>query len=1034
LFGLLCAFGAFSLKANEAPKADTFPSADVHALAWKVNEYQKANPLEEVGGGMRPTAGKAAEKHETNAWTRSVWYNGVMALYRATGDQRYLDQAMLWGKRNAWKTGPKTRPEKDTGNTPNHFFSAQTWVEVYLIQKDDAMIQPLVTWLKSGFPGTPGTAEVWFADHKGFLFIDSLYGAPVFPLLAKATGDNDYLKAMDGYFWAVHNLLYDSEAKLFYRDQRFIGRKSKNGQKVLWSRGNGWAYAAVARVLENLPEEAPSRPRYVQLLREMSASLAQRQGADGLWRVNLDDPAEFPVPETSGTGFFCYGLGVGVRLGYLDEATYRPVIDRAWRGLVSCVSPEGRVGYGQIEADFPFEVHEADTHEYVTGAFLLAASEISRLPQSKKPMQTIRQPQPDLQNLIVKVDHPLQSKIDRFKSDQAKVTEFTPTGLTKNDYLKYVHAQVLGFRKFQNQEGHLIDPINPAPQYASAHYAHCVSVLHASGFDTSPELLESGFLALDAATKVLEDGLPKNTTKHPDFYTFATMLAYEYFRSLAAPERVAVWKSRLEQINPAKTYVAQNSGLNNWSLVHVAGEHLRYLNGMSTRDYTDKIMKLQRHHMTEEGFYWEHGGPFSYENFGRYFIVGMLARGLDDAFYRESCWKGAWSSLFVQSPTGEVPTGFRSAQHVWGDSGLCALYETYATAYAQNGMMAEAGAFKRAAHLALATLRQWVRPDGTGYIVKNRYPIERKFGYEDYSAHLNYNILACSQLSLAWTRAEAGIAERPAPADLGGFFVQVPRFHMVFANVQGNYVQYRTNQNDSEATYSLKSRNPAGLLRVHLKGASPQLAYTDGLMEQPKQVTTFAKLANLPSQDFADGTSVQVRGRASVGDGDGGLFRYHAQDTSSVESKDVVKAATGSGHWRRVTESPGAKKVDVLAETRERVRFKVTYSNYTEIVEVLPDRVRVEVSGKPRITFPLLTFDGAEKSVIATSGNRLSVANRSGAVDVRLLEPSDAVWHRTGLMLEHRNGMVEVAEAVSKGQPFVYEILPQAGTVSQAAK
>jgi len=1023
---LVAILSTASLFGKDLRPADKMSTAGIQELAQKVNEYQKANPVMEVGGGNRPKQGEPPAKAETTAWTRSVWYHGIMALYRATGDQRYLDQAMEWGKRNAWKAGPDKPPEK-AANTTNHFFSAQTWAECHLIQKDPAMIAPLLKWLKSGYPGTPGTEKVWFGDHNGNIFVDSLYGAPLLPLLAKATGDNNYNEFLDDYFWAVEAELFDADAKLFYRDKRFIGRKNKNGKKVLWSRGNGWAYAGLARVLEHLPENSPSRPRYVKLFQEMSASLAERQGKDGLWRVNLDDPAEFPAPETSGSGFFTYGLGVGLRLGILDKATYQPVFDKAMQGLVSCVSPEGRVGYGQIEADFPFEVRESDTHEYVTGAFLLAASEAIRAGTTVQPAPVANTPStwvPQFENLLAKVAHPLQPEIDQFKSEQAKVTDFSPTGLNKSDYLKYVHNQVTAFRKFQNAEGALIDPVNPTPQYASAHYAHCVSVLHASGYDTSPDLLESGFLALDAATKVLEDGLAKNTTMHPDFYPFASMMAYDYFRALAAPERVAAWDRRLRAIDPSKTYVSHNSGLNNWAMIQVAGEHLRHLHGMSPRDYTDKILKLQRHHMTDEGLYWEHGSPFSYEAFARYFPVIMLLQGLDDSFYRDACWKGAWSSLFIQSPTGEVPTGYRSAQHVWGDSSLCPIYEAYASAYAAKGMMAEAGAFKRAAHLTLETLRNWVRPDGTGFIIKNRFPIERTFGYEDYSVHLNYNILACSQLCMAWVLADSAIKERPAPADLGAFFVHLPRFHMIFANVQGNYVQYRTNQNDSDATRGPISRNPAGLLRVHLKGAPPQLAYTDGLMETVKVLPTLADLAKLPTTGLSDGASALVRAGVGGGLGDGGVFRYHPADTTPEDPKKVVRPDSGTGRWKLVSESPGPDKVELLAETPERVAFQVTYPTYHETVEVLRDRVRVQVTGKPRLTFPLLTFDGAEESAITMTEKNLRVANSSGGVEVRLVEPGEAAWRRTGEMLEHRNGKVEVVEALSNGQPFVYEILP----------
>jgi hypothetical protein len=47
-------------------------------------------------------------------------------------------------------------------------------------------------------------------------------------------------------------------------------------------------------------------------------------------------------------------------------------------------------------------------------------------------------------------------------------------------------------------------------------------------------------------------------------------------------------------------------------------------------------------------------------------------------------------------------------------------------------------------------VKHWIRPDGTGFIVKNRYPIEARHGYENYSEHTTYNLLACSMLAQAW--------------------------------------------------------------------------------------------------------------------------------------------------------------------------------------------------------------------------------------------------------------------------------------------
>lgn len=85
---------------------------------------------------------------------------------------------------------------------------------------------------------------------------------------------------------------------LWWRDSRFAGRN------VSWSRGNGWAIAALTKVFQVLPPDSPYRAGYLNDFREMAARLAQVQRADGFWNVNLGDSDNYPGPETSGTAVF----------------------------------------------------------------------------------------------------------------------------------------------------------------------------------------------------------------------------------------------------------------------------------------------------------------------------------------------------------------------------------------------------------------------------------------------------------------------------------------------------------------------------------------------------------------------------------------------------------------------------------------------------------------------------------------------------------------------------------------------------------
>src|SRR5260370_30855565 len=83
---------------------------------------------------------------------------------------------------------------------------------------------------------------------------------PVWIALTKATGDGRYLTHADTEFWATTDYLYDRRDPLYYRDSRFIPRRDAADRKIFWGRGNGWVFAGLARILNGLPVDHPSRP------------------------------------------------------------------------------------------------------------------------------------------------------------------------------------------------------------------------------------------------------------------------------------------------------------------------------------------------------------------------------------------------------------------------------------------------------------------------------------------------------------------------------------------------------------------------------------------------------------------------------------------------------------------------------------------------------------------------------------------------------------------------------------------------------
>ncbi|MBI4893571.1 MAG: glycoside hydrolase family 88 protein [Acidobacteria bacterium] len=358
---LLAAIGLTLLPgAAQAPSSKLPPLPSKRELAAamrRTNAYQQAHPV------MKP---------DDRNWERATWYTGVMAAWRATHDQRYFQQALDWGRLHQFSPG--TEP-----NGANRLFCSQTWIELYLKTKDPAMIQPTIRWLATPDPYSPAGQRRWYLEAKTRTYADSLYGAAAFALLARATRQSAYLDPMQSFFDDVSAELWDDPSGLFYRDLRYKGQRSPQGNKIFWSRGNGWVFAGIARLLESLPRNDPRRVGYEKTFRRMAAELLRRQPADGLWRASLDDPPDDQDPESSGSGFFCFGMAWGVNHRLLDRATYLPAISKSISALLAAVGDDGRVQWGQQVDHRPNSATRQSTHEYVTGAFLLAASEVYKL-------------------------------------------------------------------------------------------------------------------------------------------------------------------------------------------------------------------------------------------------------------------------------------------------------------------------------------------------------------------------------------------------------------------------------------------------------------------------------------------------------------------------------------------------------------------------------------------------------------------------------------------------------------------------------
>ncbi len=363
-----------SVKAQETTTHPLETKTEALALLNRVNHYwQTHNP-----------------KHGNAFWHRAAYHTGNMAAYEVTGNEAYKAYSAEWAEQNEWK-GAKS-DDRDSwkyayGETDDYVLFGdwqtcfQVYADLYQLDPADHKIARAIDVMEYQM-GTPRNDYWWWADGLYMVM-------PVMTKLYQITGNRLYLEKLHDYFSHARELLYDEESALFYRDAKYIYPKHQtaNGKKDFWARGNGWVFAALAKVLQDLPEDNPHRDEYVEMFQKMATALKTAQQEEGYWSRSLLDLQHAPGYETSGTAFFLYGYLWGINNGLLAEKDHLAVVERGWRYLThTALQENGVVGYVQPigeRADQHHNVGPETTADFGVGAFLLAASEMVRYSTAK---------------------------------------------------------------------------------------------------------------------------------------------------------------------------------------------------------------------------------------------------------------------------------------------------------------------------------------------------------------------------------------------------------------------------------------------------------------------------------------------------------------------------------------------------------------------------------------------------------------------------------------------------------------------------
>lgn len=399
---------------------------EVRKIIDKVNQHWQAENKPEV----------------RSFWDNAAYHTGNMEAYFLTGNEDYRKYSEAWAKHNEWKgakSDDRSKWKYSYGESDEYVLFGdyqicfQTYADLYNIAPEEYKIKRAREVMEYQM-STPQNDYWWWSDGLYMVM-------PVMTKMYKITHNHLYLDKLYEYITYSDKIMFDKDENLYYRDAKYVypKHKSVNGKKDFWARGDGWVLAGLAKVLKDLPKDYKHYEFFAQKFQNMAKAVAAIQQPEGYWTRSMIDPEHAPGPETSGTAFFTYGFLWGINNGFLDEATYMPIVNKAWKYLSkTALQKNGAVGYVQPigEKAIPGQIVDAkSTANFGVGAFLLAACEYVRYLEAPK-----NQDRAYWCELAYKMAAPVLSNMAKGELQKNMIVEVSPNWDGRNIKVTYMEA------------------------------------------------------------------------------------------------------------------------------------------------------------------------------------------------------------------------------------------------------------------------------------------------------------------------------------------------------------------------------------------------------------------------------------------------------------------------------------------------------------------------------------------------------------------------------------------------------------------
>jgi unsaturated rhamnogalacturonyl hydrolase len=249
-------------------------------------------------------------------------YRGLITLYEATAEQRWLDHLLRLVKGQISASGGLRGYDIKEFNIDN-ILAGRALIYLYRLSGEVHWLdlaRPLGQQLQH-HPLTKSHVYWHKLRYPHQIWLDGLYMALPFKIeFAQAIGQSGIETDAVHQFLTALDLTFDSAAKLYrhgYDEARLQSwADPQTGlSPAHWARALGWLAMAFVDIIEQLPV-GPQRSDLSERATEFARQLAVLQTSDGRWLQVIDRPdVAGNYPESSATAMFAYFFQKASRLG-----------------------------------------------------------------------------------------------------------------------------------------------------------------------------------------------------------------------------------------------------------------------------------------------------------------------------------------------------------------------------------------------------------------------------------------------------------------------------------------------------------------------------------------------------------------------------------------------------------------------------------------------------------------------------------------------------------------------------------------------